>query len=79
MEPLDKLEIIIKAEIKERKAELERSGERHSALYLEALHHEIDCLGWVWTKIDNIRRNVPAVSDEMIKRMYGRQYSTRRA
>lgn len=70
MDPLDKLEIIIEAEIKDKKAEREKGKDKHSSLYILGLDHEIDTLSWVWTKIDAIKRNAPSMSDEMVLKMY---------
>lgn len=72
MDPLDKLELIVKERIRERKAESQRGRGKHNPAYLQGLDSEIDALQWVWSKIDAIRRNAPAVSDEMIQRMYGK-------
>jgi hypothetical protein len=71
MEPLDKLELIIKGAIKQKKAQRDRGMDKHSIQYIQGLGNEIDALSWVWTKIDAIKRNHPNVSDEMIMKMYG--------
>ena len=73
MDPLDKLEIIVKDRIRGAKAEFESGKGRHSPLYLDAPQHEIDTLSWVWTRINAIRQNAPSVSDETIERMYGKK------
>jgi hypothetical protein len=70
MEPLEKLDIIVKHEIKKTKAAQERSIGRHSPIYIQDLTTKIDTLGWVWTMINAVRGNMPSVADEMIKRLY---------
>jgi hypothetical protein len=70
MDPLDKLELIIKGTISQKKKERERGKDNHSSLYILGLDHDIDTLSWVWTEIESIRRNAPAVSDEIVLKMY---------
>lgn len=55
MDQLDKLEIIIKAEIKEKKAEFERSKEIHSSVYVDGLRQQIDVLSWALTIVWSVR------------------------
>lgn len=73
MEPLDKLELIIKSLIEQRKKERKNGEGKHSNLYIEGLDHEIDMLRVVLCDIDAIRRNVPNMTDEKVQRMYGAQ------
>jgi len=69
MEPLEKLELIIKYQIRRKKAEREKS-KHHSNLYILELDQEINTLSWILTEIDAIKRNVPSMSDEMVMKMY---------
>ena len=69
MEPLEKLELIIKYQIRRKNAEREKS-KYHSNLYIMELDHEINTLSWILTEIDGIKRHVPSMSDEMVMKMY---------
>jgi hypothetical protein len=71
VEPIEKLEIIIKHEIRKVKAERERGIDKHSPLYIQDLSTRIDTLSWVWTKANAIMGDAPSVTDEMIQRLYG--------
>jgi hypothetical protein len=71
MDPLDKLEIIFKHEIKEKKKKFERGIGKSSDLYLGGLRNEIDALSWALTIVWNVKRNSPTATDEMIERLYG--------
>lgn len=75
MDPLDKLELIIKGTIKQKKVDYERGKDKHSNLYLLGLQANIDTLSWVWAEIDAIKRNAPHVTDEIVLKMYGSNYS----
>jgi hypothetical protein len=44
LDPLDKVEIIVKHEIKNKKTEFERARIHHSPVYLDGLQHEIDAV-----------------------------------
>jgi hypothetical protein len=71
MGPLDKLELIIKHTIGQKKKERKNSEGKHSNLYILGLDHEIDMLRVIFCDIDGIKRNVPSMSDEMVLKMYG--------
>jgi hypothetical protein len=70
MNPLDKLEIIYKDEIKNKKKQVERGNEKHSPVYVDGLRHEIDALSWALTIVWNIKSGSPSATDEMIQRSY---------
>lgn len=72
MDPLDKLELIVKDKIKE-KTEFERGKGKHNPTYLQGLQDEIDALSWVWTEIDAIKRNGPSVTDEVMEKIKERR------
>lgn len=56
MDPLDKLELLVKDRIQERKSEFERGKGKHNPEYLLTLENEINALSWVSANIDSIRR-----------------------
>jgi len=71
MEPLDKLEMIIRYTLKEKEWSLETSKEHTSVFYITGLEHEISLLRVLLGDIESIRRKSPDVSDEMVLKMYG--------
>jgi hypothetical protein len=77
MDNFEKIELIVKGKLKERKAELERArnkaGDPHGSnpVYVEGLEHEVDMLSIIACEIDAIKRNHPAVMDEMVQKMHG--------
>ncbi len=71
MEPLEKLEIIVRGRQNQKKIERGRGKDKHNRLYILGLGHEIDMLSVVLCDIDSIRRNVPSMSDEIVQKMYG--------
>lgn len=70
MEPLEKLEMIIKWELAEKKRKL-GNNQQASNFYILGLEHEIKALDVVMISINAIKRNDHSVSDEMISKMYG--------
>lgn len=71
MEPLDKLETILRYMLKKKEWSLEISKEHTSVFYITGLEHEITLLREVLGDINSIRRNSPDVTDEMVTKMYG--------
>jgi hypothetical protein len=71
MEPLEKLEMIIRGELANRKKERERANNRHGLIYVQTLDNQISMLDWVVAHIDMIKRNAFPVSDELVMKMYG--------
>jgi hypothetical protein len=77
MDNFEKIELIVKGKLKERKAKLERARNKtsdpygSSPLYVDGLQHDVDMLSIIACEIDAIKRNHPAVRDEMIQKMYG--------
>ena len=70
MRRLEKLEIIIKYHLAEKKRKRENST-HSSNLYLLELDSEISMLQKIMSEIDAIKRNHHTVTDEMILKMYG--------
>jgi hypothetical protein len=71
MEPLDKLETILRYTLKKREWSLEITKEHTSVFYITGLEHEITLLREILGDINSIKRNSPDVTDEMITKMYG--------
>jgi hypothetical protein len=77
MDNFQKIELIVKGKLKERKVKLERArnkaGDPYGSnfVYIEGLQHDVDMLSIIICEIDAIKRNHPAVRDEMVKKMYG--------
>ncbi|MEW6604479.1 MAG: hypothetical protein AB1351_07285 [Thermoproteota archaeon] len=55
MDNFEKIELIVKGKIKERKIELERSKEKHNQMYVLGLEHEVTALTRIALKIDAIK------------------------
>ena len=70
MEPLEKLEMIVKGTLAQKKKDYEMSRYKASNLYVLGLDHEISTLQSVLCEIDAIKRNAPTKSDEMVLKMY---------
>jgi hypothetical protein len=76
MDNFEKIERIVKGKLKERKAKLEiaqnKAGDPYGSnpLYVDGLQHDVDMLSIIACEIDAIKRNHPAVRDEMVKKMY---------
>lgn len=70
MEALEKLELIVKGELAEKKRKLGNSKQA-SNFYVSGLEHEISALEVVMIAIDKIKHNHFSVSDERITKMYG--------
>lgn len=69
MEPLEKLEIIVKLDLAEKKRKRE-STNHSSNLYVLGLDHEISMLEEIVFAINAIKLNHYSVSDEMISKMF---------
>ena len=72
MEPIDKLEIILKRMIDIKEKEIARSeGEGHivSSVYMNGLRCERDGIKAAFWKLRAIKENSPTVSDEIIQKM----------
>lgn len=72
MEPLDKLQMIIEGNIRQRKTDRAKKMDKVSSLSILELDQEITTLRQVLGEIDAIKRNLTSVSDEMIEKRYGR-------
>jgi len=73
MDPLDKLEFILKGMIQKNKNEIERaknSGMHPAYPYLNGLEHEVVGLQKALARLHEIKRNAPSMSDEMVLKMY---------
>lgn len=70
MEAFEKLEMIVKWELAEKKRKLGNSKQM-SKFYILGLEHEIKALEVIMISIKAIERNHHSVSVEMISKMYG--------
>jgi hypothetical protein len=77
MDNFEKIELIVNGKLKERKTELKRARNKtgdpygSNPVYVEGLEHEVDTLSIIACEIEAIKRNHPAVRDEMVQKMYG--------
>jgi hypothetical protein len=77
MDNFEKIELIVVGKLKQKKMELERARNKDGdpygthPLYVDGLQQEVDTLSQIWCEIQAIKRNDPAVRDEMVQKMYG--------
>lgn len=72
MEALEKLEMIVKWDLADKKRKLGNSKQA-SNVYVSGLEHEIKTLEVVMIAIDKLKHNHFSVSDERITKMYVKQ------
>jgi hypothetical protein len=71
MKPIEKLEIIVRGELRDHKLERKRAIATHGRIYIQELDNHISMLDWVLGQIGMIKRNAYPVSDDLVIRMYG--------
>jgi len=69
MEPLEKLEITLRHQLKRKKYTLSIGEGKHSILVIEKLKGEIHSLEMVLIELDMIKQNAPSVSEPVVEKM----------
>lgn len=69
MDPLDKLDIILRYQLKRKKYTLSIGEGKHSVLVIEKLKGEIHSLEMILIELDMIKRNTPSVAEPVIEKM----------
>jgi hypothetical protein len=74
MDPLDKLEIILRGEIAKKQKEFDRargSEIKPSSIFMHGIEHEKIGLERALWQLRAIKQNAPDVSDEVEQKLYG--------
>jgi len=69
MGPIEKLDIILRHQLRKKKYTLSIGEGKHSVLVIEKLRGEIDSLEFVLVELDMIKQNAPSVSEPVIEKM----------
>ena len=69
MEPIEKLDIILRYQLRKKKYTLSIGEGKHSVLVIENLKGEIHSLEMVLIELDMIMQNAPSVSEPVIEKM----------
>jgi len=69
MDPIEKLEIILRHQLKRKKYTVSIGEGKHSVLVIEKLKGEIHSLEMVLIELDMLKQNAPSVSEPVVEKM----------